>query len=168
MKVKLLLSLCVTTLSWGCVSTEASLTQPDKIAKLANKQALLDSEMWLENNLKNTDVMQTESGLQYKVIKNSHGCYIDATQNVTVHYEALLPQSGLVFDSSYKRGYPSIFPLNKVIIGWTEGVSSMKIGEIRELYVHPKLAYGEKGSLPIIEPNVVTQYKVELINATCL
>ena len=104
--------------------------------------------------------------MQYKIIKQSNGCSIDAAQRVNVHYEAILPDTGLLFDSSYKRGYPAKFPLNKVIIGWTEGVASMKIGEIRELYVHPKLAYGERGSLPVIKPNVVTQYKIELIGAT--
>lgn len=148
----------------GCSSTQNSnVSRFDQ-----NQQALIKSETWLANNFKKEGVIQTASGLQYKIIKQSNGCSIDAAQRVNLHYEAILPDTGLVFDSSYKRGYPARFPLNKVIIGWTEGVASMKIGEIRELYVHPKLAYGERGSLPVIKPNVVTQYKIELIGATCI
>lgn len=144
MKFKNLFILCSFILFWGCSSTQAPKDTQREVPLTENQQALLDSEVWLANNLKKDGVVETQSGLQYKIIKASNGCFIDATKNVNVHYESLLPETGLVFDSSYKRGYSSIFPLNKVIVGWTEGVSTMKVGEIRELYVHPKLAYGEK------------------------
>lgn len=165
LKTPLLASLFILA---SCATTPSSNHQTPQPSHTESEQALIRSEAWLANNLTKQGVVQTSSGLQYKIIKPSDGCSIDASQPVTVHYESRLPETGLLYDSSYNRGSPSIFPLDRVILGWTEGVASMKVGEIRELYVHPKLAYGERGSLPIIKPNVVSQYKVQLLDATCI
>ena len=82
---------------------------------------------FLAENAKKEGVKQTDSGLQYKVLKEGTGKSPKATDVVEVNYEGKLID-GTVFDSSYERGEPIEFPLNQVIAGWTEGLQLMKEG----------------------------------------
>ena len=103
----------------------------------------------------------TASGLKYKVLKKGNGKKPKATDTVKVHYEGKLT-NGQVFDSSYQRGEPATFPLNRVIPGWTEGVQLMPEGSVYEFYIPYNLAYGENGGGPI-PPKSDLIFKVELI-----
>lgn len=87
----------------------------------------------------------TPSGLKYVIIKEGKGESPKATGNVTVNYEGML-LDGSVFDSSFERGEPIAFPLDKVIPGWTEGLQLMKPGGEAVFYIPYKLAYGETGT----------------------
>jgi FKBP-type peptidyl-prolyl cis-trans isomerase FkpA len=80
---------------------------------------------------------------------------------VTTHYEGRLID-GTVFDSSYQRGEPASFPLNRVIPGWTEGLQLMSPGAKYRLYVPADLAYGDRaaGAIP---PNSTLIFEVELL-----
>ena len=105
----------------------------------------------------------TASGLKYKVLKQGKGKSPKATDVVTVHYEGKL-LDGTVFDSSYQRGEPTSFPLNRVIQGWTEGLQLMNEGSIYELYIPYRLAYGEQGTPGgPIPPKADLIFKVELL-----
>ena len=86
-----------------------------------------DGERFLAENAKKEGVTVLPSGLQYTVIKEGNGAKPLATDRVKCHYEGTLP-NGTIFDSSYKRGEPAVFPLNGVIAGWTEGVQLMNEG----------------------------------------
>ena len=108
-------------------------------------------------------VKVTKSGLQYKVVKAGTGPKPAATDTVTVHYQGTLID-GTEFDSSYKRGEPTSFPLNRVIKGWTEGLQLMKEGATYMFYIPGDLAYGPNprpGGK--IGPNATLIFKVELI-----
>lgn len=124
---------------------------------------LVAANQFLAENLQREGVMQTVSGLQYRIIKQGAGCRPTATSDVTVHYEARVAKAKQPFDSSYDRGEPGTYPLNRMILAWQEGLPLMQKDAIWEFYVPPQLAYGRKGSLPVIEPNVVTIFKVELL-----
>jgi FKBP-type peptidyl-prolyl cis-trans isomerase len=70
--------------------------------------------------------------------------------------------NGEEFDSSYERGEPISFVLNKVIAGWTEGVQLMPVGSKFMFYIPPDLAYGPAGGGPI-GPNATLIFQVELL-----
>lgn len=116
---------------------------------------------FLDENKKKAGVIETPSGLQYKVIQEGTGAKPLETSTVTVHYEGKLI-NGKVFDSSYDRGQTASFPLNGVIRGWTEGLQLMREGSIYELYLPSDLAYGDRGNQAIPGGSVLI-FKVELI-----
>ena len=81
------------------------------------------------------------------------------TDEVTVNYRGTLV-NGNEFDSSYERGKPATFRLNKVIKGWTEGLQLIKAGGKIQLFVPPDLAYGDRGPLA----NQTLIFDVELLS----
>ena len=105
----------------------------------------------------------TASGLVYRALKDGNGASPAATDTVQVHYRGSFPD-GREFDSSYKRGQPASFPLNRVIPCWTEGVQKMKVGGKAKLTCPSAIAYGERGAGGgEIPPNSVLQFEVELL-----
>ena len=93
----------------------------------------------------------TASGLAYEVLSEGDGAHPSATSTVTVHYAGWLTD-GTPFDSSYGRGQPATFPLNRVIAGWTEGVQLMKPGATYKFVIPADLGYGASGAPPVIGP----------------
>lgn len=109
------------------------------------------------------DVVQsTGSGLKYAVVDEGSGRSPKATDTVTVHYSGWLT-NGTPFDSSYKRGQPASFPLDRVIGGWTEGLQLMKEGGKTVFVIPPELGYGSRGAPPAIGPGATLVFHVELI-----
>lgn len=110
----------------------------------------------------------TESGLQYRREGRAHpnGAAPGPSDVVRVHYEGTFID-GRVFDSSYERGEPIEFPLNRVIRGWTEGVQLMRVGETFQFVIPAELAYGARGAGGgEIPPNSALLFKVELLDVT--
>jgi FKBP-type peptidyl-prolyl cis-trans isomerase FkpA len=105
----------------------------------------------------------SSSGLVYRAVKEGTGTSPTATDVVKVHYRGTLT-NGTEFDSSYKRGSPAEFPLNRVIRCWTEGVQMMKVGGKAQLTCPPAIAYGERGTPGgPIPPNATLNFEVELL-----
>ena len=124
---------------------------------------LKKGQAYLEENKKKDGVTVTKSGLQYKVIKAGKGEKPKKTSKVKVHYEGkLTDEKGTVFDSSYKRGEPVTFPLDRVIKGWTEVLQLMPVGSTWEVTIPSDLAYGTIPR-PTIPANSVLVFKIELI-----
>ena len=105
----------------------------------------------------------TASGLVYEVLQEGSGESPKATDTVKVHYRGTFPD-GKEFDSSYKRGEPTEFPLNRVIPCWTEGVQRMKPGGKAKLTCPPAIAYGARGAGNVIPPNATLHFEVELVS----
>ncbi|RMF42247.1 MAG: FKBP-type peptidyl-prolyl cis-trans isomerase [Planctomycetota bacterium] len=127
---------------------------------LARKTAA--ANQFLAENKKKDGVQVTDSGLQYQVIKQGNGASPNVASKVTVHYEGRLI-NGEVFDSSIQRGEPATFGVSQVIPGWTEALLRMKVGDKWRLFIPPNLAYGERGSPPVIGPNETLIFDVELL-----
>lgn len=103
------------------------------------------------------------AGLEYTVLKEGGGASPAATDVVKVHYRGTFPD-GREFDSSYGRGEPAQFPLNRVIRCWTEGVQRMKVGGKAKLVCPPGVAYGERGAGSVIPPNATLHFEIELLD----
>ena len=129
----------------------------------AGKAVREDGEKFLAENAQKEGVTVLPSGLQYTVIKEGEGRKPKATDRVKCHYEGTLP-NGTVFDSSYRRGEPAVFPLNGVIAGWTEGVQLMSEGAKYRFFIPYNLAYGERGAGQAIPPYAALVFDVELIS----
>lgn len=116
----------------------------------------------LDAAAKEAGAQVTKSGLVYRALKEGSGANPGATDTVKVHYKGTFPD-GKEFDSSYSRGKPIEFPLNRVIPCWTEGVQRMKLGGKAKLTCPSQIAYGERGAGGVIPPNATLVFEVELL-----
>jgi FKBP-type peptidyl-prolyl cis-trans isomerase FklB len=117
---------------------------------------------FLAENAKKPGVVTTASGLQYKVLREGGGQKPSKQGEVEVHYKGTLID-GKIFDSSYERGEPISFLLNRVIPGWAEGVQLMSAGSQYEFYIPFEMAYGPKGIDGVIPPYSALIFEVELL-----
>lgn len=124
-----------------------------------------EGEKFLADNKAKPDVKVLPSGLQYKVLAEGQGEPPKSNDVVTVNYRGTLID-GTEFDSSYSRGQPATFAVNRVIKGWTEALQLMKPGAKWQLYIPSDLAYGERGSGAKIGANAVLIFEVELVSFT--
>ncbi|MCY2968147.1 MAG: FKBP-type peptidyl-prolyl cis-trans isomerase [Planctomycetota bacterium] len=130
--------------------------------KSIQDKAAAKNEEFLKANAKKEGVKSLPSGLQYQVLKEGKGKKPTAKDTVEAHYKGTL-LSGKVFDSSYDRGEPAQFPLSGVIKGWTEGVPLMQVGAKYKFWIPSDLAYGPRGRPPVIAPNSVLIFEIELL-----
>ena len=112
--------------------------------------------------------MTTPTGLQITDTKAGTGASPKTGQTCVMHYTGWLyenGQKGKKFDSSVDRGEPFEFPIGvkRVIAGWDEGVSTMKVGGKRTLIIPPALGYGARGAGGVIPPNATLIFDVELL-----
>ena len=108
------------------------------------------------------ETVETESGLEYRVLRSGSGPSPRLEDQVRVHYRGRL-ENGKEFDSSYRSGRPATFPVNGVIRGWTEALLLMKEGDKWELSIPPELGYGSRGVKNAIPPNSILIFEVELL-----
>ena len=125
-------------------------------------------EKFLAENAKKEGVKVTESGLQYKIIKEGKGEIPADSSVVKVHYKGTLID-GTEFDSSYSRkdkdgnAQPTTFRADQVIAGWTEALTMMPVGSKWELYIPQELAYGSRQTGQYIKPFSALVFEVELL-----
>ncbi|MBP0903202.1 FKBP-type peptidyl-prolyl cis-trans isomerase [Mariniflexile gromovii] len=119
-------------------------------------------EKFLEENKSKDGIKVTESGLQYKVLKEGTGAKPTAESKVKVHYHGTLID-GTVFDSSVERGEPTEFGVGQVIRGWTEGLQLMSVGSKYKFFIPQDLAYGARQAGEKIKPYSTLIFEVELL-----
>ena len=133
-----------------------------EVAVADSAAAIAEGQKFLDENAKKEGVKVTESGIQYVVITEGEGEKPSAQDTVTVHYTGTFT-NGEKFDSSHDTGKPAVFPLNRVISGWTEGVQLMSVGSKYTFTIPSDLAYGPNGSQGRIPGNSVLQFEIELL-----
>jgi FKBP-type peptidyl-prolyl cis-trans isomerase FkpA len=106
---------------------------------------------------------KTATGIVVTTLTAGTGASPARTDKVKVHYEGKLTD-GKVFDSSVQRGEPATFPLDGVIPCWTEALQLMKVGGKSRIVCPQELAYGERGSPPLIRPGATLVFEVELLD----
>ena len=148
------LALSIATLSFA---PAGPLLRSPAAARLAARQPAIEmlyevDETWTT----------TASGLQYLDITTGSGETPNEGEIVKVDYTGVLEKDGTQFDSSIGRA-PIAFPIGKgrVIPGWDEGISTMKVGSKRILSIPAELGYGEAGAGEI-PPNARLQFECEL------
>lgn len=142
--------------------TETITKQQEAGAAVAAEAIIAEGAAFIAEKAAEEGVMSTPTGLHYKVITEGTGKMPAATDRVLVHYHGTLID-GTVFDSSVDRGEPIEFGLNEVIAGWTEGVQLMKEGAKYQFYIPYDLAYGLRGSPPVIPGGATLIFDVELL-----
>ena len=138
--------------------------------EIAEKEAAVAAKAKVEEDAKffakldeDKTVKKTASGLRYRINAAGSAEKPVATSVVKCHYEGKLT-NGTVFDASKKHGTePAEFPLNRVIPAWTEGLQLIGKGGKITLFCPSELAYGEQGSPPVIPPNSILEFEVELV-----
>ena len=106
----------------------------------------------------------SKRGVKYLVLKPGSGEKVGKNKLIQAHYTGTFP-GGKKFDSSRDRGKPLEFTVGvgRVIPGWDEALSDMKVGEQRILVIPPELAYGKRGAGNVIPPNATLVFDVELV-----
>ncbi len=150
-------------------AAEAARLATIAVARAAFEAAVADnvasavaSSEFMAGNGEGENVSTTATGLQFQVISKGEGPLPVATDMVKVHYHGTLPD-GTVFDSSVDRGEPAVFPLSRVIAGWTEGLQLMPLGSNFKLFIPPYLAYGANGAGQAISPHAALIFDITLL-----
>lgn len=132
------------------------------------QENLTVADAFMAKNAKEPGVVTLPQGLQYKVVRDGPqgGLHPNKADEVKVHYEGKL-LDGTVFDSSYERGVPAVFPLEGLVPAWVIALQRMKAGDEWILYVPPALGYGaqDNGHIP---PNSVMIFRIELLGVNRL
>jgi FKBP-type peptidyl-prolyl cis-trans isomerase len=129
----------------------------------AGEASKKEGDAFLAVNKAKEGVVTLPSGLQYKILTQGTGPKPTATDSVVCNYRGTLI-NGTEFDSSYKRGEPTTFPVSGVIKGWTEALQLMPVGSKWQLFVPSDLAYGERSPGPEIAPDSTLIFGVELLS----
>ena len=141
---------------------EEIMNQQDSGRKDVADKNRKEGEEFLTANKTKEGIITTESGLQYKVIKEGTGRTPTKSDQVETHYRGTLID-GKEFDSSYKRGETITFPVSGVIAGWTEALLLMKEGAKWQIFIPSNLAYGPRGAGGDIGPNATLIFDIELV-----
>ncbi|MFM8434077.1 MAG: FKBP-type peptidyl-prolyl cis-trans isomerase [Planctomycetia bacterium] len=132
-----------------------------RMVEVAKTNKLKAAE-FMKANATKQGVKTLPSGLQYEVLRAGQGPQPTADDTVATHYRGT-HVDGSEFDATDPAGPPATFPLQGVVPGWQEALPLMAVGSKWRLYVPPELGYGEEGSPPVIEPNEVLIFEIELV-----
>jgi FKBP-type peptidyl-prolyl cis-trans isomerase len=136
-----------------------------RAAKAADKASAREKEAggpYLAKMAKDPKARKTPSGAIVIPVKEGTGAAPKETDKVKVNYTGTLV-NGTVFDSSQGRG-PTEFPLNQVIKCWTEALQTMKVGGKAKVVCPAAIAYGDRGSPPVIPGGAVLTFEIELLD----
>lgn len=142
------------------LEAETNRRQQEDLARQAAEN-LAAARSFLDQNRRRDSITELSSGLQYRVLQPGIGASPTLDNEVRIAYEGRL-LDGTVFDHSDRHGGSLIIPVDEVIPGWIEALTRMKPGERWELFIPPKLAYGERGRSPMVPPQSLLIFELEL------
>ena len=134
------------------------------------------------NDLKKTAV-KTPTGVACKITTECAGSEVPKEgETVYLEYSGFL-EDGTLFDTSdsdvakqfgvfneqraMQHGYsplPYVIGSGKMIPGFTQGLSGLKVGEKAVIYIPASLGYGEQGAGNVVPPNANLIFEVEVKN----
>jgi FKBP-type peptidyl-prolyl cis-trans isomerase FklB len=147
--------------TWNAYMKDIRAKQEEKRKAEADTNKAEATKFFAENKVK-PGVITLPSGLQYKVLSEGNGPTPSSSDTVEVNYRGTL-LNGTEFDSSYKNGKPTSFPVFGVIKGWSEALQLMKVGAKWQLFIPSDIAYGDRGKGMAIPPGAALVFEVELV-----
>lgn len=122
----------------------------------------LKNEQWLETNKNKSDIITTESGLQYKVIHQGWHLNRRPNENSTVRVK----YTGKLIDGSiFESSEEAILSLSGVIEGWREGITKMNDGGNYILYIPSSLGYDTISTNVKIPPHSTLIFDIDLMES---
>lgn len=97
--------------------------------------------------------------LYYNIVEKGNGDCLKEQTQVTVHY-TITSADGVILSDTWGAGQPHKINLQKTISGFSWGIRDMKIGEVREIYIHPSVGYGIYTSL---DKGIYLKVRVQLV-----
>lgn len=130
----------------------------------AQSEIVMDTEFADELDIDLDAMTRTESGLYYEELESGSGLAAREGHVLETHYTGWLT-TGAEFGTS-RDGDPYVFQLGRhqVPRGIEEGVTGMRIGDVRRLVVPPALGYGPRGQPPTIPPSATLIYEIEILD----
>lgn len=120
-------------------------------------------EDFLLQNGQKEGVVETGSGLQYKIVEEVAGEKPDQDSTVLIHQRALL-LNGTILEDTYRQNKPDEVRLAELIEGLQEGLQLMGKGSRYKFWVPADLAWGRKGTSNKIPPFAVLSFDIRLVD----
>lgn len=169
MGIDLDLNLVVKGLQDAAKGVDSPMTEAECIQAITHAQQIAHQKKadenlakavtFLKENGKKKGVVVIEEGkLQYKIEKKGSGEIVKLTDSPMIQYVGKFAD-GTVFGKSEKS---ETISLEETIPGFQKGITGMKEGEKRTLFIHPEYGYGTQGYLP---PNSLLTFEIEVIKA---
>lgn len=134
----------------------------EKAFKEMSSNNLNSANDFMQKNKQVSGVIEIVPGkLQYLILTEGTGATVEPHSSPKINYTGKY-QDGTVFGTSEEMGGPITIPLDQTIPGFSKGITGMKEGEKRRLFVHPDLGYGTTGQLP---PNELLIFEIEAVKA---
>lgn len=121
------------------------------------------NDTFMSKNKTKNNVITTDSGLQYIVLKKGKGERPVLTDKIKVHYKAS-KIDGKIYEDSYERNKPSEFVIKGSMKGLEEGLQLMKKGSKYKFFVPYRLGYNISRKIPHIKPFSTLIYEIELLD----
>lgn len=120
------------------------------------------TEEFFKKNRQKAGVVQTPTGLQFKILENGEGPQVPEGAMVTMHHRIHLID-GTQIEDTYKLNQPETFSLTEAIEGLKEGIPLMCAGARYVFYIPPELAWGKRGAGEKIGPNATLISDIKLL-----
>ena len=132
----------------------------DALAKIADEN-MRNGTAYLNENKTQQGVIELESGLQYLVLQEGEGDSPRITDSVRIHLTEMFIDGTIVRTTS--GGQPASLTVGALTRGVSEALQKMQVGSKWKLVVPSELAYGVGGNPPVVGPNQVMIYELELV-----
>ena len=120
-------------------------------------------DVFLDKNRGKEDIIETDSGLQYKIIESGEGDSPNEDSYVIVHQRCTLI-NGTLLEDTYRENEPSEVHMKELIEGYQEGLMLMNKGARYKFFIPSELAWGKNGTGNKIPPNAVLLFDVRLVD----
>jgi FKBP-type peptidyl-prolyl cis-trans isomerase FkpA/FKBP-type peptidyl-prolyl cis-trans isomerase FklB len=120
------------------------------------------SEEFLKKVAAEEKMVVKKSGLLYKEITPGKGAHPSDIGTFKVKYRGML-RDGSVFDSTDPPKSPVTYSMSQVVPCWNEALRLMAVGGKSKFVCPADLAYGKRGSPPLIKPWAALVFEAELL-----